>query len=154
MGFRSRYFYSFISSAWRLSVLAFASALGGGAVMADQGDEPGRDTLPADLVLTNGAIYTVDAARSWAEAVAIRDGEFIFVGRNDGVTTVTGANTLVIDLEGRMVIPGMQDAHVHPISGGMEALACDLNAANSVAEYQSTVRTCAEKDPDGTWIFG
>jgi len=109
---------------------------------------------PADLVLRNGAIYTVDAARSWAEAVAVRDGRIVYVGSNAGLGTLVGASTRVHDLRGRMVVPGMQDAHIHPISGGIEALGCDLNTGKTAAEYVAIVKQCAASSPQETWIQG
>jgi predicted amidohydrolase YtcJ len=86
----------------------------------------------ADTVLTNGRIYTVDANRSWAEAVAITDGVFTYVGSAAEVDSAIGSSTTVIDLAGRMVLPAFQDSHIHPISAGLEASACDLNAASDL----------------------
>ncbi|MGN6681240.1 MAG: amidohydrolase family protein, partial [Streptosporangiaceae bacterium] len=74
----------------------------------------------ADLVLRGGAVYTVDAARSWAQAVAVRDGALLAVGTNEQVAAVTGAGTKVVDLDGRMVLPGFIDAHVHASAAGLE----------------------------------
>ena len=67
----------------------------------------------ADLVFTNGRIYTVNENTPWVEAVAIRDGGFIVVGSNASVAAVTGTETQVIDLRGQFVMPGLHDAHVH-----------------------------------------
>ena len=60
----------------------------------------------ADRVFLNGAVYTVDADRSWAEAVAIQDGKFLVVGTNADALAVTGEGTEVVDLQGRMAMPG------------------------------------------------
>lgn len=109
---------------------------------------------PADLVLRNGAVYTVDAARSWAEAVAVRDGRIVYVGNNAGLGALVGAKTRVLDLHGRMVMPGMQDAHIHPISGGIEALGCNLNDGKTAAEYVAIVKTCAASKPQDSWVLG
>jgi len=108
----------------------------------------------ADLVLRNGAIYTVDAARSWAEAVAIKDGKIVFVGRDAELGERVGASTQVVDLKGRMVMPGMQDAHIHPISGGIEAAACDLNGKRNAEEYVAAIKAYADAHPDEPWILG
>ncbi|HUY60852.1 MAG TPA: hypothetical protein VMW49_03150 [Candidatus Dormibacteraeota bacterium] len=74
----------------------------------------------ADTVLTGGAVYTVDAARSWAQAVAIRDGRIAAVGPDAEVARWIGPRTRVIPLQGRLLVPGFQDAHVHVPSGGPE----------------------------------
>src|SRR5688572_14010930 len=82
---------------------------------------------PADVVLTGAAVYTMDAARSWAEAVAVQDGHIVFVGTAKGARPWIGPRTRVLDLRGRMVLPGFHDAHVHPVSGGVELAQCNLN---------------------------
>jgi predicted amidohydrolase YtcJ len=69
----------------------------------------------ADSVYTNGKIYTVNKAQPWAEAVAIKDGKFLVVGSRAEVKAVTGEGTKVVDLGGRMAMPGMFDVHAHPL---------------------------------------
>jgi predicted amidohydrolase YtcJ len=107
----------------------------------------------ADLVLTNGRVYTVDAARSWASAVAIRGDRIVYVGDDAGVRRWAGGGTHVVDLHGRMVLPAFHDSHVHPVSAGVELGQCDLNDAADVAALQERVRKCAAAHPDG-WIVG
>jgi predicted amidohydrolase YtcJ len=93
----------------------------------------------ADLVLKNGVIYTVDAGRSRAEAVAIKDGVFIYVGTNNAVGRYIGEKTKVTDLGGKLVLPGFIDAHCHP-SGAVEQFgAVALFGMRSVADYQKAV---------------
>ncbi|MEQ9564012.1 MAG: amidohydrolase family protein, partial [Woeseiaceae bacterium] len=108
----------------------------------------------ADTVYRNGRIYTVDADRSWAESVAISGGRIIYVGSNDGVSAHIGSNTEVVDLKGRMVLPGIQDVHIHPIGAGVEASACDLNAVTGVTAYRSKIAEYALANPDVEWILG
>ncbi len=108
----------------------------------------------ADIVFRNGSIYTVDINRSWAEAVAIEDGRIIYVGSDAGTEPLVGPTTQIIDLEGRMMLPGFQDVHIHPIMGGIEALACDLNGLATLEEYLAAIESCAEKSPDRAWITG
>lgn len=110
--------------------------------------------MPADLVLRNGAVYTVDGARSWAESVAIRGGRIVFVGRNAEVSGWVGKQTRVVDLRGRMVMPGMQDSHIHPLMGGVDALNCDLHGKNTADEYLATVKAYAAANPKEPWILG
>ncbi len=108
----------------------------------------------ADVVFENGRIYTVDAVRSWAEAIAISDGRIHYVGNNAGVESWIGEKTRVVDLRGRMMLPGLHDVHIHPISGGIEALACDLNALTSLDAYLERIAECAARDPDKAWVTG
>jgi predicted amidohydrolase YtcJ len=108
----------------------------------------------ADLVFTNGAVYTVDAARSWAEAVAVKDERIAAVGTNDDVGALIGTATEVIDLRGRMLLPGFQDAHVHPVLGGLDMLQCRLHDAGSLPEYERIIRAYADSHPDVSWIVG
>jgi predicted amidohydrolase YtcJ len=108
----------------------------------------------ADLVMRGGAIYTVDAERSWQQAVAVRDGKIVYVGDDGGSAAFTGPDTRVVDLKGRMMLPGLQDVHIHPISGGMEALACDLNGLSDAAAYTAKIKAYAAANPDLPWILG
>ena len=67
----------------------------------------------ADVIYTNGKIYTVNENQPWAEAVAIKDGKFIKVGNNKDVEALEGGETNVIDLKGQFVMPGIIDPHIH-----------------------------------------
>ena len=108
----------------------------------------------ADLVFVNGAVYTVDAARSWARSVAVKDGRIVAVDAGDRARELAGSGTEVIDLEGRMLVPGFQDAHVHPVSSGMEMLQCNLNEANDVEGYLDLIAAYAASHPDAPWVLG
>lgn len=123
------------------------------AAGCSQSESP-APTAGADAVYRNGRIYTVDAGRSWAQAIAIKDGRISFVGSDAGVAAHVGTNTEVIDLGGRMMLPAFQDSHIHPISGGVEASACDLNGLGGLAEYRSTIGEYAAANPDVPWILG
>ena len=139
--------------AWSIGMLLATAAVAG---CAREASEPvdAKKSAVADLALRNGAIYTVDGARSWAETVAIDDGRIVYVGNDAGAKDYIGPQTEVVDLEGRMVLPGMQDVHIHPISGGIEANGCDLNAATTVDEYIAIIRKYADEHPKDTWIKG
>ena len=108
----------------------------------------------ADLVFTNGAVYTVDAARRWARAVAVKGERIVAVGADDAVADLIGDGTEVIDLRGRMLIPGFQDAHVHPVSGGLDLLQCALHDGSSLADYERLISGYAASHPDVPWILG
>jgi len=109
---------------------------------------------PADMVLRGGAIYTVDGARSWAEALAVEDGKIVYVGTDGGVDDWIGADTEIVELQGRMVLPGFHDSHVHPASGGVELNQCDLNSANSVEEIEKKLANYAGEHPELEWVVG
>ncbi len=113
-----------------------------------------RKSAVADLALTDGAIYTEDGVRSWAQAIAIDDGRITYVGTDAGARDYIGPQTKVVDLKGRMVVPGFQDVHIHPISSGIEANSCDLNEATTVEGYVETVKKYAEEHPNDPWITG
>jgi predicted amidohydrolase YtcJ len=108
----------------------------------------------ADLIFVNGAVYTVDAARSWAQAVAVRRGRIAAVGTDHDVRELAGPATEIVDLAGRMLVPGFQDAHVHPVGGGVDMLQCDLHDLSTAEEYLGAIREYAESHPDAPWILG
>ncbi len=108
----------------------------------------------ADLVLTGGHVHTVSAARSRAEAVAVRGGRIVAVGTVADVAEGIGPRTRVVDLAGRLLIPGFQDAHVHPIEGGIEETQCDVREADGREAVLATIRTYAERRPADPWIVG
>jgi predicted amidohydrolase YtcJ len=109
---------------------------------------------PADVVFTGGAVYTVDPARTWAQAVAVKGGRIVTVGTDQSVADLTGPKTEVHDLHGRMLLPGFQDAHVHPPSGGLEMLECNLSDAYTREGYERIVADYASDHPDVEWIRG
>lgn len=108
----------------------------------------------AELVLKNAAVYTVDAARSWAQAVAIRGDKIVYVGSDKGADALIGKNTKVIDLHGKMVLPGFQDVHIHPVHSGVTYQQCALFDLNSIKELVDKVEKCANDHPEWKWIRG
>jgi predicted amidohydrolase YtcJ len=108
----------------------------------------------ADLVLRGGAVYTVDAARRRAEAVAVRDGRIVAVGTDAHVRELVGPRTEVVELRGRMLLPGFQDAHVHPAMGGLQLTRCDLSELDTIAGYTGHIAAYAAAHPDEKWILG
>jgi predicted amidohydrolase YtcJ len=109
---------------------------------------------PADLVLRGGAVATMDARRSFASAVAVRDGRIVAVGYEDAVRGLIGPRTRVIELRGRSVTPGFGDAHVHPVSAGVGRLRCDLTDLHGLDAYLARIATYAATHPDEEWIRG
>jgi predicted amidohydrolase YtcJ len=112
-------------------------------------------TEPAELVLRNGVVLTVDAQDTVAAALAIRNGRVVAVGSDAVVAKLVGPHTKVIDLAGKTVTPGMIDTHAHVLSGITEAMyEADLRQASSVAEILSLVKAQTEKTPAGDWVEG
>lgn len=108
----------------------------------------------ADLALRRAQVYTVDSARSWAESVAIKDGLIVYVGPDSGIDKWIGKQTSIIELDGKMVLPGFQDSHVHPAWGGVEIGQCALHDLQSPREvYDKIARYAAEHRQD-SWITG
>lgn len=109
----------------------------------------------ADVVLTNGSIYTVNPRQPWAEAVAISSGKFVYVGSSAGAKAYVGDTTKVIDLAGRYAMPGLIDAHVHPVMGGLKTLyECNFPFTAKPEEIARKIATCAKATPARTWIRG
>jgi predicted amidohydrolase YtcJ len=101
----------------------------------------------ADTVYRNGYIYTVDAQDSVQQALAVRGGRIAYVGGNDGAQAFIGKHTRVIDLQGRMLMPGLVDGHMHPQSGGARLLNCSLDYVSlTIAQFQSRIQACLDKE--------
>lgn len=113
--------------------------------------------IPADTVLDHGFIYTVDHENSVLQTIAIRGGYIVYVGTNEGARKFIGRQTKVIDLRGRMVMPGVIDAHNHAIDAGMELNGCDLQYAQvTIAQMQHAVQACLDKtrgEEPNTWLL-
>jgi predicted amidohydrolase YtcJ len=112
------------------------------------------ETPPADLILTGGRIYTVDHARSTVEALAVRDGKIVFTGSSAGAKRWIGPQSKVEQLNGRLVLPGLFDSHIHPIEI-IPIKQCDLDSATkTLRELSAFVKACIErfKVPDGGWL--
>ncbi len=108
----------------------------------------------ADTVLRGGSIYTVDSARSRAESVAIKGGEIVFVGSDRAVVDYIGQDTTVIELQGKMVLPGFHDSHIHPVSGMLASQTCNLRGLKGLAAYLQKIAQCDTEDPGSEWLVG
>jgi predicted amidohydrolase YtcJ len=108
----------------------------------------------ADLVLTGGRIFTADAAKTWAQALAVRDGRIVVVGADRDVRPLVGPSTRVIELRGQTVTPGFGDSHVHPISSGVERLQCELTELRGLDAYLEAIAAYAAAHPEAEWIEG
>ena len=111
-------------------------------------------SLGADLVLTNGRIYTVDSHLGWVEALAITRGKIVAVGTAKEIRHWIGPNTEVIELQGRFVMPGFNDAHVHLALASRQLLNVNLEGTRSIAELQQRIRENLMDVEPGEWIIG
>ncbi|MET0735952.1 MAG: amidohydrolase [Microbacterium sp.] len=107
----------------------------------------------ADLVFTGGPVFTANTVRSRSSTVAVKDGGIIAVGGDD-VGDLVGPTTEVVDLRGRMLVPGFQDAHVHPVWGGLDMLRCDLAELGTASQYLDAIGRFAASHPSDEWILG
>ena len=106
-----------------------------------------------ELVLVGAPVYTADAARRWAGGVAVGGGRVVAVGAEREVLALAGPGTRVLRLDGGMVVPGFQDAHVHPLTSGLELRRCALTEVEPAA-YGDAVRAWAAANPGVPWVLG
>jgi predicted amidohydrolase YtcJ len=119
-------------------------------------EQPAGTNSPADRVYINAAVYTVDDERSWAQAVAIQDGEIVYVGDDAGASKWAGVDTEVTDLAGKMLLPGFHDSHVHILIGIYTDEHCDLQLLETVDAVVERLQECValEGFGDDRWIDG
>jgi predicted amidohydrolase YtcJ len=106
----------------------------------------------ADLVFAGGPVFTANSVRSRASAVAVADGRIVAVGHD--VSDLIGPSTEVVDLAGRLLVPGFQDAHVHPVWGGLDILRCNLAPYGTQPEYLDAIAAYSAAHPDDEWVLG
>ena len=104
--------------------------------------------MAPDLILSGGSLFTAGMSRSRPGAVAVTAGRISAVGTDDDVLALRGPRTQVIDARGRLLIPGFQDAHVHPVMGGVEMTRCDVHACESAEEILAAIVAFAAAHPD------
>ena len=107
----------------------------------------------ADLCIVGAPVYTADPARPWADAVAVRAGRVAAVGPEGEVAALRGPAIRVLRLDGGLVLPGFQDAHVHTAAGGLELARCDLHEVEPQG-YAAAVARYAADHPDAPWVVG
>ena len=110
--------------------------------------------MKADLILSNARIYTVDPARPWVEAVACAAGRIIAAGRNDEVLELAGPQTEQIDGKGRLVLPGLTDAHVHFLQYAIRQQQVSLFGVRDFDEVRQRIRQAVENAQPGQWVQG
>jgi predicted amidohydrolase YtcJ len=110
--------------------------------------------MQADLALTDGNILTVNPSQPHAEAVAIKNDRILHVGTNEEVKLYVRKDTKIVNLEGKTVVPGFIDTHIHVADFGKFLTWVELKDATSIHEVQERVRKRAQKIPEDRWIIG
>jgi hypothetical protein len=108
----------------------------------------------AQWVFQGGRVYTADAQRRVAEAVAVDEGRIVYVGDAAGAATFVGSDTRSVDLAGRVLLPSFTDAHVHMLEGGVSLDACNLTRERNADAILSAIGRYAAAHPDAAWIAG
>jgi predicted amidohydrolase YtcJ len=114
----------------------------------------GQSQPTVTLILINGKIWTVNPQQKEAEAVAIGGNRIVAVGSTSEISKLKEPGTHVIDLHGRRVLPGFNDAHVHFYSGGANLTGPQLRYTKSEREFRDTLGAFAHQLPPGEWITG
>ena len=109
---------------------------------------------PADLILVADSVITLDAAGRRAEGVAVLDGRLVVVGTADEARAAAGPDTQVLELPGRVILPAFHDAHVHPVSAGVELGQCNLNDLLTADAILEAIRRCVVVQRDRPWLVG
>ena len=114
-----------------------------------------KESAPAvDTVFLNASIYTVNEEQAWAEALAIRDGRIVYVGDTAGAMALADGQTAKFDLDGKLLLPGFIDTHVHPLHGGGYARALSLDTFGGIDDWVAGIDEYAKSRPDADIIFG
>lgn len=109
---------------------------------------------PADWLVTEARVYTVNPAQPWAEAVAIKGDKIVFVGSAREARKFAGKQTKIIEAKGKLLLPGIQDSHVHFLSGSLNLTRVDLSGTRSVEEIQDRIRRFSVAHPALNWVQG
>jgi predicted amidohydrolase YtcJ len=115
---------------------------------------PQASRKPAETIVVNGKVYTVNPRQPWAEALALSDGRILAVGSSEEIERWRGPATKVIDAGGHLVLPGFTDSHIHFLEGGLTLIEPDLNDTRTTAEIENLLRNYAASHPGKDWIVG
>ena len=109
---------------------------------------------PADFLLAGGRVWTADPALPWAEAVAIRGNQIVYVGDLAGAEVFRGPRTQLVSTRGRLVAPGFNDAHIHLAGGALSLERVDLIEDQDLSAVQARIRAFAAAHPERAWVLG
>ncbi|KPK77064.1 MAG: hypothetical protein AMJ79_04545 [Phycisphaerae bacterium SM23_30] len=114
----------------------------------------GQVMVEADLALINAKVWTVDRNNPAAQAVAVWNGQILAVGTDRQIKQLIGPDTKVLDLKGRLLLPGFHDSHTHFVTSGFNLMGVDLKDADNEEEFGKRLAAAAQKLPPGAWITG
>jgi predicted amidohydrolase YtcJ len=146
-----------MKKAYAISILLIGSFLP--QVGFAQGDKE-VSKAPVDLVIKNATVYTVNDKQPFASSIAIKDGKIVFVGSDQETIIYIGKQTKVMDMNKKLILPGFQDAHVHPMEGASLStfLGCDLVKVSEKSDdpesWIDDIKACADKPAPHDWILG
>lgn len=109
--------------------------------------------LTADLVIINANVRTMDKTKPTAQSIAVIGNKIVAIGTNDETKSLIGKSTKIIDAQGKLVLPGFNDAHVHFLDGGAGLSSVDLRDAKTPQEFVQRIADFAKKQPKGRWIL-
>ncbi|XP_002513056.2 protein LONG AFTER FAR-RED 3 isoform X1 [Ricinus communis] len=110
--------------------------------------------LTADLIVKNGVIFTSDDSLPFADSFAVQNGRILRVGNYSSLQDLAGNGTKVVNLEGKLVVPGFIDSHVHLIFGGLQMIRVELRGVNQKDEFVRRVRDAVRNLKEGSWVLG
>jgi len=138
----------------RLSTPALLALMTLSGCATSSSSSAGASSQPVTLAIVNARVWTGDSRQPWAGAVAVRGDRLAAVGSTAEVTRLTGGDTRVIDAQGRMLVPGFNDSHLHFLDAGFRLASVQLRDAKTPAEFISRIQAFAATVPPGTWITG
>ncbi|GMP61000.1 hypothetical protein CsSME_00023639 [Camellia sinensis var. sinensis] len=124
------------------------------STQAPSSSSSSSSSVVADLMVTNGTIYTSDASLPFADSMALSSGRLLRLGNFSSLQDLAGYGTEVIDLEGKVVVPGFIDSHVHLIFGGLQIVRVELRGVNKKDEFVRKVKGAVANLKHGSWVLG
>ena len=144
-----------------LFLILSPAACGGGGDSGNGISDNSGDGSPATdgdtstgMALVNGRIYTANPAQTWAEALVIKDGVIRFVGSTVGARDHIESGMEILDLHGKLALPGLHDVHMHPLEAGSEVVKCELSPEDGLPQWKYAISECANLNPGAGWLLG
>ena len=138
----------------RRLITATLGVLCGSALQVPALSAPAQQQQPASYVLLNGSVYTVNPKQPWAQAVAVRGDQIIYVGSNQGARAYVGKGSRAIDLKGKLLLPGFVESHIHVLMGAATTSGVTLSMTDTLADIQRKLKAYAAANPSKPAIFG
>lgn len=137
------------------AALATVAASGGlSPALSAPAGAAGSQPQPANYVLLNGSVYTVNTRQPWAQAVAVRGDQIVYVGDNAGARAFIGKGSRAIDLKGKLLLPGFVESHIHVLMGAATSSGVTFAMTDTLADIQRKLKAYAEANPAKPAIFG